>query len=614
MAAVSDPTILERLPFDLVTLVLPHLDLFDIARCRLVSRGFYRLFTDDSVCRFTLKQLFNQTPESLGPSAGTVELTRLIARTARWVRKEPSRIEKVVVAKGSAAPTCLGWGVAGDILAYQSPSHIEAGEQSDRSRLILRCLGQSRREISIDLVNIDPLFDSVHADEFNKWKIWIPQSADRGDKFLTGQKQLPNFMMVASHPRTKAQLQASSRGGRHRIIDFLNRRSHTAPTSVHQALAVISLQPATLGQVVCHWTIDDEVRCFDANAHYFVYSKKSSKHKYNVCLFNKIIPTWPSVRRPAGTEEVARSISTFAFMTNKEIAALGADVSGKHLFVSFATAAQIVDIKTGVSLKKTDLSMPPLRDTVSVSSVRSRFSFSLPTETTTANNTKHLTIDLSCHLLYDEPSNDLIHHRQATALWKLDAAIRTDGSVANLGWRPAFMTTPKNSRQHLPISLNNMTLSSNRLHECLSIPTVRVNAEQMRVGYRSSYAYHQHRNLTLGGSFTSIVTNLYNVSIFENDDDVDNPDAKSAKWLQPTSSIHLLSPSEVKNANRTTVRISGRPRVTIPRPTVDCAPIAVGCGWVVFAKDRSDQCSPLNLYGRIGNIKKADELVIVRFD
>ncbi|KAK6355288.1 hypothetical protein TWF696_004400 [Orbilia brochopaga] len=617
-SATNAPTILERLPYDVVTLVLPHLDLFDIARCRLVSRGFYRLFTDDSVCRFTLKQLFNLAPESFGPSAGHVELTRLIARTSRWVRKDPSRIEKVLVAKGSAAPTCLGWGVAGDILAYQSPSHIEGGEESDRSKLILRCLGQSRREISLDLVDIDPLFDSVQPDELNKWRIWIPQSADRGDKFLTGQKQLPKFMMVASHPRTKVQLQSNPRGVPQRIRDFLNRRAHATPTTVHQALAVVSLDPATLGQVVCHWTIDDEVRCFDANAHYFVYSKKGSKHKYNVCLFDKIIPTWPAVRRPAGLDEVAKSISTFAFLTTKEIYALGADVSGNHLFVSFASSAQIIDVKTGMSLKKTDLSMPPLRDTVPASSVKSRFSFFLPTETTSGDNNKHLTIDLCCHLLYDEVNSDLIHHRQATALWKLDASIRADGTISNLGWRPAFMTTPKISRQHLPVSLNSMTLSSNRLHECLSIPTVRVNAEQMRAGYRSSYAYHHHRSFTLVGSFPSIVTNLYNVSIFEDghdDDAADGPDsAKSAKWLQPTSSVHVLSPSDAKASTRSARSASGRVEVKIPKPTVDCAPIAVGCGWVVFAKDRSDQCTPLNLYGRIGNIRKADELVIVRFD
>ncbi|KAK6536981.1 hypothetical protein TWF281_001186 [Arthrobotrys megalospora] len=613
----NSQTLLEKLPYDLMTLVVPHLDLFDIARCRLVSRGFYHLFTNDSVCRFALKRLFNLAPESINPEAGNVELTRLIARTSRWIRKDPSRVDKIVVAKGSTDPSYLGWGVVGNVLVYQSPSHID-GEQSQRSKLVLNCLNRSRREIHIDLIGIDPLFDSVHPDEDNKWNIFIPRTADRGDKFLTGQKQLPPFMMVASHPRTTVQLQANPRGVPQRILDFLNRRSWNPPTAIHQALVIISLDPLNFGQVVCNWTIDDEVRCFDANKHYFAYSKKGSKHKYNIAFFKQIIPTWPKVYDPAGMDKVANSLATFAFLTNKEISALGADVAGRHLFVSFTSSAQIVDVKTGASLKKTDLSMPPLRDSVAAESVKPLFTFFQANETQNAEG-KTITVDLCCNLRYDEIYNDLVQHRQATALWKLDASILADGTVDSLTWRPAFMATPKVARQKIPISMNSMTLASNRLHDCLAISAVRVNAEQMRAGYRGSHAYHQQRGLTLVGSVPSIVTNLYNVSIFENDANISSQGAKSAKWLQPTSSIHVLSPSDAK-----TTESSFRPRALkaslnrtearVPNPTVDCAPIAVGCGWVVFAKDRSDQCSPLNLYGRLGNVKKADELIIVRFD
>ncbi|EPS43834.1 hypothetical protein H072_2080 [Dactylellina haptotyla CBS 200.50] len=617
MASVNSQTLMEKLPFDVMAMILPDLDLFDIARCRLVSRGFYRLFTDESICRFALKKSFNLAPESFNPSAGNVEMTRLIARTSRWIRKDPSRVEKLVVAKGSADPSCLGWGVVGNTLVYQSPSHID-GEQESRSKLILHCLASSRREINIDLVSIDPLFDSVHPDEENKWRIWIPKSADRGDKFLTGQKNTPKFMMVASHPRTTVQLQSNPRGVSQRIMDFLNRRSPNLPTTIHQALVVVSLDPNTLGQVVCHWTIDDEIRSFDANAHYFAYSKKGSKHKYNVAFFNKIIPTWPKVHGPAGMDQVASALSTFAFLANKEISSLGADIAGRHLFVSFATSAQVVDVKTGSSLKKTDLSMPPLRDAAASDSVKTRFTFFQATETTDSEG-KHVTIDLCCHLLFDEIFNDLVQHRQATALWKLDAKILDDGTVDNLTWRPAFMATPKVARQHIPVSMNSTTLASNRLHDCLAISTVRVNAEQMRTGYRGSHAYHQQRGLTLVGSIPSIVTNLYNVSIFENDANVSTEGAKNAKWLHPTSSIHVLSPSDAKPSESSSRSKGMRANVTrieakVPLPTIDCAPIAVGCGWVVFAKDRSDQCSPLNLYGRIGNLKKADELIIVRFD
>ncbi|KAF3903775.1 hypothetical protein ABW20_dc0106143 [Dactylellina cionopaga] len=617
MAGSSPQTALESLPFDVMTLVIPHLDLFDIARCRLVSRGFYRLFTDESICRFTLKKLFQLVPESSNQSAGNVELTRLIARTSRWIRKAPSKVEKLVVAKGSTDPYGLGWGVVGNLLIYQSPSHIDA-EHAESSKLVLRCLNRSRREITIDLVGIDPLFDVVDPDEENKWQIWTPKSADRGDKFLTGQIDPPKFMMVASHPRTTVQLQGNPRGVPQRIMDFLNRRVYEPPTTVHQALAIVSLDPATLGQVICHWTIDDEVRCFDVNDHYFAYSKKGSKHKYNISFFNRIIPTWPKIYQPAGMDQVAGSLSTFAFLTNKEISALGADIAGRHLFVSFNSSAQIVDVKTGASLKKTDLSMPPFRDSVAADSVKLHFTFFQAAETVDSEG-KHLTVDLCCNLRFDEIYNDLVQHRQATALWKLDASIRDDGGVDNLTWRPAFMATPKVARQHIPISMNSTTLSSKRLHECLAISTVRVNAEQMRTGYRGSHAYHQQRGLTLVGSIPSIVTNLYNVSIFENDANISSQGAKSAKWLQPTSSIHVLSPSDAKPSESAfrpkAIQASvSRTEAKVPHPTVDCAPVAVGCGWVVFAKDRSDQCSPLNFYGRLGKLKKAEELIIVRFD
>ncbi|KAK6503517.1 hypothetical protein TWF481_008532 [Arthrobotrys musiformis] len=606
----SSKTLLEKLPYDIMTLVVPQLDLFDIARCRLVSRGFYRLFTDDSVCRFVLKSLFDKVPESSNPTAGNVELTRLISRTSRWIRKDPSRVEKLVVAKGSTDPSYLGWGVVGNILVYQSPSHTD-GEQSQRSKLVLNCLNRSKREIYIDLIGIDPLFDSVHPDEDNKWNIFIPRTADRGDKFLTGQKQLPPFMMVASHPRTTIQLQANPRGVPQRIMDFLNRRSSNPPTTIHQSLLIISLDPSNLGQVICNWTIDDEVRCFDANEHYFVYSKKGAKNKYNIAFFNKVIPTWPKVHEPAGVDQVADSLATFAYLANKEISALGADVAGRHLFISFASSAQIVDVKTGASLKKTDISMPPLRDSVAAETLKTQFTFFQATETQSAEG-KTVTVDLCCNLRYDEIYLDFIQHRQATALWKLDASILADGTVKGLTWRPAFMATPKIARQHIPISMNSTTLASNRLHDCLAVSTVRVNAEQIRAGYRGSHAYHQQRGLTLVGSIPSIVTNLYNVSIFENDADVASQGAKNAKWLQPTSSIHVLSPSDAKIAE-TCFRPRGS-KARVPNPTVDCAPIAVGCGWVVFAKDRSDQCSPLNLYGRLGNLKKSDELIVVRFD
>ncbi|KAK6520704.1 hypothetical protein TWF506_000952 [Arthrobotrys conoides] len=607
----SSKTLLEKLPYDVATLIVPHLDLFDIARCRLVSRGFYRLFTDDSICRFVLKRLFDKVPESSSPGAGNVELTRLIARTSRWIRKDPSRVEKLIVAKGSTNPSYLGWGVVGNILVYQSPSHID-GEQSHESKLVLKCLNRSRKEIHIDLIGIDPLFDSVNPDEDNKWNIFIPRTADRGDKFLTGQKQLPPFMMVASHPRTTTQLQDNPRGVPQRIRDFLNRRSSNPPTTIHQSLVIISLDPANPGQVICNWTIDDEVRCFDANEHYFVYSKKGAKNKYNIAFFNRIIPTWPKVHDIAGVDKVADSLATFAYLTHKEISALGADVAGRHLFISFTSSAQIVDVKTGASLKKTDLSMPPLRDSVAAESVKPLFTFFQATETQNAEG-KTVTVDLCCNLRYDEIYNDFIQHRQATALWKLDANILTDGTVTGLTWRPAFMATPKVSRQHIPISMNSTTLASNRLHDCLAISTVRVNAEQMRAGYRGSHAYHQQRGLTLVGSIPSIVTNLYNVSIFEDDAEVSSQGAKDAKWLQPTSSIHALSSSDALKATEFSFRPRGS-RARVPNPTVDCAPIAVGCGWVVFAKDRSDQCKPLNLYGRLGNLRKADELIVVRFD
>ncbi|KAK6361188.1 hypothetical protein TWF730_004932 [Orbilia blumenaviensis] len=615
--APASQTLLEKLPYDLMTLVIPHLDLFDIARCRLVSRGFYRLFTDDSICRFALKSLFDQVPESSNPSAGNVELTRLITRTSRWIRKDPSRVQKLVVAKGSTDPSYLGWGVVGNILVYQSPTCID-GEQSQRSKLVLNCLNRSRREIHVDLIGIDPLFDSVNPDEDNKWNIFIPRTADRGDKFLTGQKQLPPFMMVASHPRTAVQLQANPRGVPQRIRDFLSRRPSNPPTTIHQSLVIISLEPSNLGRVVCNWTIDDEVRCFDANEHYFVYSKKGAKNKYNIAFFKKIIPTWPKVHEAAGMDSVANSMATFAYVATKEIFALGADVAGEHLFISFTSSAQVVDVKTGASLKKTDIGMPPLRDSVAAESVKNIFTFFQANETQTAEG-KIVTIDLCCNLRYDEIYNDFIQHRQATALWKLEASVLANGAVNSLTWRPAFMATPKVARQHIPVSMNSMTLASGRLHDCLAVSTVRVNAEQMRAGYRGSHAYHQQRGLTLVGSIPSIVTNLYNVSIFENDSNVSSQGAKNAKWLQPTSSIHVLSPSDAK-----TTELSFRPRgqragvnrieARVPNPTVDCAPIAVGCGWVVFAKDRSDRCSPLNLYGRLGNIRKADELIVVRFD
>ncbi|RVD87704.1 uncharacterized protein DFL_001918 [Arthrobotrys flagrans] len=608
----SDPkTLLEKLPYDVMTLIVPHLDLFDIARCRLVSRGFYRLFTDDSVCRFVLKMLFDKVPESSNPAAGNVELTRLIARTSRWIRKDPSRVEKLVVAKGSTDPSYLGWGVVGNVLVYQSPSHID-GEQSQRSMLILKCLNKSSKEIHIDLIGIDPLFDSVHPDEDNKWNIFIPRTADRGDKFLTGQKQLPPFMMVASHPRTTIQLQDNPRGVPQRLRDFLNRRSSNPPTAVHQSLVIISLDPSNLGQVICNWTIDDEVRCFDANEHYFAYSKKGARNKYNIAFFNRIIPSWPMVHETAGVDKVAESLATFAYLAHKEISALGADVAGRHLFISFASSVQIVDVKTGASLKKTDLSMPPFRDSVAAESVKPLFTFFQATETRNAEG-ETVTVDLCCNLRYDEIYNDFIQHRQATALWKLDASILADGTVTGLTWRPAFMTTPKVSRQHIPISMDSTTLASNRLHDCLAISTVRVNAEQMRAGYRGSHAYHQQRGLTLIGSIPSIVTNLYNVSIFESDADVSSQGAKNAKWLQPTSSIHVLSSSAVSKTAEVSFR-SREARARVPNPTVDCAPIAVGCGWVVFAKDRSDRCTPLNLYGRLGGLRKADELIVVRFD
>ncbi|KAF3910156.1 hypothetical protein AA313_de0210211 [Arthrobotrys entomopaga] len=545
-------------------------------------------------------------------------MTRLIARTSRWIRKDPSKVEKLVVAKGSTDPGCLGWGVVGDILVYQSPSHIDS-EPESRSKLVLHSLNGSTRDVLADLVGIDPLFDSVNPDEDNKWKIWIPKSADRGDKFLTGQKILPKFMMVASHPRTAVQLQSNPRGVPQRLIDFLNRRPYHPPTTVHQALAIISLDPSNLGQVVCHWTIDDEIRCFDANSHYFAYSKKGSKHKYNVAFFDKIIPSWPKVHEPAGMAAVASSIKTFAFSTHKDIHAIGADVAGCHLFVSFTFSAQIVDVKTGASLKRTDLSMPPLRDIVNAESVKHRFTFNQAIEEVDEQG-KRITIDLCCHLLFDEIYNDLVQHRRATALWKMEASIGNNNVIDSFTWRPAFMATPKVARQHIPVTLSTTTLESNRLHDCLAISTVRVNAEQMRAGYRGSHAYHQQRGLTLVGSIPSIVTNLYNVSIFEHDmSDSSEDAAKSAKWLQPTSSIHVLSPSDAKPSESSfrskAMRASvNRIEAKVPQPNVDCAPIEVGCGWVVFAKDRSDQCSALNLYGRIGNLKKADELIIVRFD
>ncbi|KAK6351569.1 hypothetical protein TWF718_004727 [Orbilia javanica] len=607
----STKTLPEKLPYDVMTLILPRLDLFDIARCRLVSRGFYRLFTDDSICRFVLKNMFDNVPESSNPDAGNVELTRLIARTSRWIRKDPSKVERLVVAKGSTDPNSLGWSAAGNILVYQSSPYID-GDQPQKSKLILKCLNRSKKEIHIDLIGIDPLFDSVDPDEDNKWSIFIPTSADRGDKFLTGQAQVPPFMMVASHPRTTVQLQDNPRGVPQRIRDFLNRRSSNTATTIHQSLMIISLDPANLGQVICNWAIDDEVHCFNANEHYFAYSKKGSKNKYNIAFFSKIIPTWPKVHEAAGADKVASSFKTFAYLAHKEICALGADIAGRHLFISFNASAQVVDVQTGASLKKTDLSMPPLRDSVPPETVKPLYTFYQATETQSAGG-RILTVDLCCVLRYDEIYNDFIQHRQAKALWKLDAHIHADGSVTALTWRPAYMATPKVPRQQIPVSMNSTTLASNRLHECLAISTVRVNAEQMRAGYRGSHAYHQQRGLTLVGSMPSIGTNLYNVSIFESDANVSSQGAKDARWLHPTSSIHLSSPSVVHKA----VEFSFRPRglkPKVPNPTVDCAPIVVGCGWLIYAKDRSDQCTPFNLYGRLGNLRKSDELIIVRFD
>ncbi|KAF3937240.1 hypothetical protein ABW19_dt0209253 [Dactylella cylindrospora] len=524
-----------------------------------------------------------------------------------------------MAAKDSTNSTSLGWGVAGNTLVYQSPSRIDGGEE-DRSKLVLHCLARSRDEILVDLAEYDPLFDQLDVNEDNKWKIWIPQSTDRGDKFLTGQKIVPKYMLVTSHPRTTVELQSNPRGVSQKIRDFLARRTPNLPTTIHQALAIISLDPETLGQVICNWTIDDEIRCFDANSHYFAYSKRGSRHKYNLCFFNKIIPTWPEVYKAADQDAISKALSTFAFPASKEICALGSDVAGQHIFVCFTASAQIINVKNGASLKKTDLAMPPLKDTVPPASLKTRFTFLQPTESI-IDGQKHLIVDLCCHLLYDEVYNDLVQHRQATALWKLHAILNPDETVDTLGWRPAFMSTPKMPKQHIPTSVDNMTLSSSRLHECLAISSVRVNAEQMKPRNRGSHAYHQQRGIPLVGSIPYIVTHLYDVSIFE--DDVDESSgaqsAKSAKWLHPTSSIHILSPSNSKG-NDSSLRPKSRRsssaimKPSVPIPTVDSAPIVVGCGWVVFAKDRSDQCNALNLYGRIGNAKKADELIIVRFD
>src|SRR5947209_17920724 len=111
---------LDTLPFDVLTLIIPHLGLFDLARLRLVSRSFYHTFTSDEVCRFALTRLVPRTPEACEPTPTSESLTKLIARSARWMGKRPTGVERVPIAKSCADPRRQAWGVAGDLLVYQS--------------------------------------------------------------------------------------------------------------------------------------------------------------------------------------------------------------------------------------------------------------------------------------------------------------------------------------------------------------------------------------------------------------------------------------------------------------------------------------------------------------
>ena len=296
-----------------------------------------------------------------------------------------------------------------------------------------------------------------------------------------------------------------------------------------------------------------------ANSTYFAYVTEEFGHKYKIAKFSDI----------GESKEAADLILTYAFTADKKITSLGADYDGKRLYIGSGTyvhLVQVIDIQSGRSLRQAVMPM-----------------------------------DDKDFQTLDDPVYEFLQPKQGVASYE---SFKTD---ITLCCRDAQLST----MWKLTVTSNDLVVDSMKIKNHTINPSVSLTD-------KPALATIKPASVTSNPSFTitsvkpaqgkvsapAIVIDEYHLT--DNNSNTTNLIKTSRQWLWPErpTGLNKLKSKGYNNKH---------PLASIPSPTNQTSQVVIGCGWMIFSRDRNEQLGFKSLFGRIGKVQASDELVILLF-